>query len=203
MAIEQYGVKTNIIPAGGWRYPQPVEGQEPYWLSASGPEELIASVVQWRINQGLPMGDPGLDVANYILATCPQSRLYGWTQVPDPVVKAKPITPLTERARGWVRMKLQKQVRLAVADEPDKNADKCLKCPQNILRWQSTCSPCNDALTYEGNRLRQRTIYKEDVRLGVCRLHGIYLPAAIFLDRDDHPERDEKAPDFCWIKKAP
>lgn len=201
--LDGYGINLGIVPSGGWHYKQPWQDGfhvigGPGWT----PDLVVLHTTHFRIEQNLPMGDVALDVAEYIRSVSPQNDLRKRVAYDPMKTKARPIRPLVERAREWISFKRFKPVRLlTTTDEPRKRATRCANCAHNIREWHSSCEPCNEKLKHEGINLRQRAKYDMDAKLGVCRLYGMYVPAAIFLDKDELPERLENSPSLCWVQK--
>lgn len=202
MSLEEYGVNTITLPAGGggqWYYEQEWDGEK-IRMTEQSPERLLASIRNFRINQHLPMGEPERDLANYILERCPANRLFGRAAAPDQP-RVRQIKPMAERLREWLSSDRTRPKRLVGQDEALKRAQICAECTQNQLRWESSCVQCNDQVESEGRLMRQKVQAPMDDELGGCRIYGMYLPAATFLDRDELPDRNEKSPSKCWVKR--
>lgn len=203
--LTPYGINTGVVPPGGWHYKQPWgEPGETHDIGGPGytPDILVMEVTRFRIEQNIPMGDPAHDVAEYIRSIAPGNNLRHRSAYDPATTKARPIRPLAERVREWLTIKRMKPVRLHVTtDDPRKCGLRCANCTHNIRNWHSSCVPCNEKIEHEGMNLRQRTSFELDKKLGCCRLYGMFLPAAIFLDMDDHPDRLPNSPSICWVKK--
>lgn len=200
------------MPAGGkgyWYYEQKYgDNQElSNFIQKSSMSDLVDEVIRFRLQEGIRIGnmeDVELEIADYIREKSPINDLWkGRRANPNAQAVTRPITPLIERAQQWARVRLQGQVKLANIDQANARAEVCRKCPQNIRNWHSSCQTCNGELIQRGNLIRRQANYALDKKLGVCRLYGIFNPAAIFLDRDEHPERNvPNTPESCWIGKV-
>lgn len=202
--LAKYGVGTGVMPGGGgWRYEQPLpQGglqRIPPKGCAGTDGALVRQVEMFRVNNGIDVGDVASDVAEYIKVVSPMNnRFPGRRPVNQPEAQPK-FRPGIERIKDWLITASQKAVRLLIEDDADARFTICSKCPHNV-KWQTGCISCGEAVKHRGQNLRQRAAYKHDDQLGACKLHALYLPAAVFLDRDNLPEVNPQAPEFCWLR---
>lgn len=201
--LEDHGVIATLTPIGGWFFQQLYAGEMfriPHAGAAETGEALIAQVIQFRVNVNLPLGDPVYDVAQFTKARSPQNDRYAGRQIGQP--RTEPREPIIKALRDWLEGLAQTKPELCGIDEANERAAICQTCPQNI-KWQlETCGACNEALVEQGLFMRRRVSYAPDVALKACRLHKIYLPTAVFIDRDALPQRHQDAPAGCWVGKA-
>ena len=211
MALTDYGVIVDLKPlGGGWRYVQSVNGQLQVIPASFDPKKrtggavkakvLVEMVRDFRINQGILIGDVEQDVADYIKLVSPPNDLYRTTKgISAP--RTKPAIPIIHELREWVDAKLVEKPMLLTAPEATERAKHCLGCPQNI-KWETGCGSCNEEVKYRGSIMRNLPAYPYDDALRACRLHRVFLPAAVFVDRESLPVRHPDAPVGCWMPIA-
>lgn len=203
--LEDYGVKTVVKPiGGGWRYEFVHNGQlwrVPTTGGANSGAELVEAVRIFRVNLGIEPGDYTSDVADYIRKASPQNDLWkGRAALGVPRIKDK--VPLIQVCREWLDTIQLTNPQLADYDTAVTRAGVCEHCPQNVA-WKVDCGDCNEKVEYKGKILRKRVEFPLDQILRACRLHGLYLQSAIFIDRSALPQRHEHAPEPCWVPKQP
>lgn len=186
---------------GGWEFPQPYNGGT-VPLSGNDAEDLLENVTTFRIENGLPLGEPAREIAEYIKAKSPGNNGGRRAAIQEPVVShLRAIVPMIEHCKVWlVAMLKRKDIVLVREDEANDRAQVCQGCPQNIS-WRTSCGGCNDDIDYKSNTLRQRPRSTLDKKLRACRLHRFPLQSAIFIDRDQLPPRHDNAPELCWVRK--
>jgi hypothetical protein len=203
VALRDFDIIEDVKPiGGGWRYMQAQRDGSFQRIPAQGSAQtawkLVEQVRTYRINEGCPMGDPERDVAEYIKKVSPLNDRFkgkgGVLNKPRP----EPFIPLIQRLREWLDGISPKRPKLEGLTIAGERSEICLKCPQNI-RWKTQCGECNDAIDYLGHTLRARTSYDLDDALHGCRVHGLHLPSAVFIDRDDLPAKMADAPQSCWL----
>lgn len=200
MALEDYGISTGVLPTGGggeWVYKQ--EGLQEL-LRAPDPQKLCQLIMAHRINAGKPVGNVEEDLADFIRKTSPQNdrfRRQSHALIATP--KAKPIQPLIERIKAWLISKQEKKVpKLTDNFTAMQRAEVCATCPQNIP-WETSCGECNSDVRFRGNIVRQNTQFALDKKLRACRKANLYLQAAVMLDQDELPKKQDDYPSNCWL----
>lgn len=211
MNLTERGIITGVKPIGGWRYPQrygdgftTIEpSHAPKGHYASHGDKLVEAVRLFRRTHGLSEGDPALDVAEFIRRASPQNDYYRG-KVPDNIGKPRirEIKPLIESVREWLDNIALRKPRFVSSLEATDRAEVCMRCPQNI-RWQINCGECNTEVDKRGVLVRGEVSFELDSCLNACRLHKLYLQAAVFIDRDYLPDRHPDAPEHCWIPAQP
>lgn len=210
MTLAEYGIIVALKPTGGgWRYPQPFAGklvtivpeQAPVGRYGNFGDKLCAAVRLFRRQQGLPEGDIESDVAEFIRRASPQNDYYRG-KTPENIGKPRlrELKPMIESIREWVDDMSLRKPAIVNPDEAIERAQVCISCPQNI-RWQIKCAPCVAEVVSRGDNLRATMLFDYDDALLACRCHKMYLPAAVFIDRDNLSKRSDKAPENCWLPK--
>lgn len=204
--LEDYGVNVNIFPSGGgWRYEQPLPTggvqRIPVHGSAEDDRDLVKQVALFRVNARIDQGDVAYDVSEYLKEHSREvDRLPKRKNYRPAKKRFRPgHRPLIERIADWLRYKAPRNPRLLLKDEADERMKICAECPHNV-KWKTACLDCVEDVTSRGQNLRQRPGYEHDDKLHACRLHDLYLPSAVFLDRDALPETHSDAPAFCWMR---
>lgn len=201
--LGDYGVIEDLVPVDGWLYLQFYDGRMwriPFEGEAKDGPDLIEQVRQFRINQGIPLGDPVFDVADFTKKRSPANDRFGGREVGKP--RIGPRQPVIQACRDWLNALAQEKPELCGEDEATARAAVCQHCPQNIKWRLDTCGACNDAVAEKGMYLRRRIEFKADAALNACRLHRFYLPTAVFIDRDALPPRHQDAPAACWVGRS-
>lgn len=202
MSLKEYGVNESIMPQEeGWRYEQPFQDgiqRIPPKGCAGTPKKLCELVKWFRVNNGIDQGNIEQDVAEYIKRVSPMNDRFPNRKKKEEPRPAKK-RPYIERIRDWLISIAPKRPVLLIEDDARERADTCIGCRQNV-KWVTGCLPCCENVKSRGQNLRQRPSFELDDSLGACRLHDLYLPAAVFLDIDSLPVRRSDAPPQCWLK---
>ncbi len=205
MALEDYGLKTGVMPVGGWYYIQTNRDggtqRLPYKGCAGTGQALVSLVKDYRIQAHIDLGDAEGDVAEFIKRNSPMNDRFPNKTPKKAKGNIQGFRPLIERILEWLLQVGAKEPRLLIEDEADARAEICLKCPQNV-DWRTGCAPCCEKIVSRAQNLRQRPKYKHDDQLGACRLHDLKISAAVFIDRDDLPPVNPNAPAECWMRSA-
>lgn len=197
MALEDYGLKTGLIPNGGkWVFMQTCrEGS--IEIEGSDADNLVQAVKRFRANAHIDLGDVEADVAAYIKQISPPNDKYPGKPANVPVFRPGS-RPIIERLRDAILVIAPKKPVLLSVEEADERAANCLGCKHNV-KWRSACAPCNEEVDYRLRLLRKRPSYHHDETLNACRLHDLPLAASVFISLDALPKRKEEAPSNCWL----
>ena len=203
MPLKPYGINPDLAPSGaGWWFPQPFsDGIQR--IPASGctgsAEKLCEEVLRFRSREGIPLGDYKAEIAAHMAKVSPLNRIDKRHPLPVPVPeKREESVPLITRVVQWLIEVSSRTPRVVRVDEADERAGVCLKCPHNV-KWRNGCAPQVDSVILRGMALRQRPIYSHDQDLLACRIHSLFLPAAVFVDRDYLPHKTSDTPQPCWL----
>lgn len=202
MALKDYHLIEDLRPVGGaWYYTQVWEGHDvriPFSGSAKSARDLVEQVRDFRIKQGIELGDIEFDVATFVKRYSPQNDRFKGRNIGQP--KIREIEPMIYQLRAWVNSIAEQKPRLIIRQEAMERADICAKCPLNI-KWETKCGDCNDEVNFASQCVRKIPSTAMDGVLKACRAHKIHLLSAVFLDQDFLPKRSESAPDTCWLPK--
>lgn len=208
MALRDYGINENFAPARPhcWSFMQEFASGDvriPADGSAEGPDELIRLVRDFRVANRIPMGDVEREIAVHIKKVSPESDRFRGKFSVDHINPPKPpekTEPLIQQIGTWLYDVGRKEPKTIGAIEIKERAAICKDCRHNV-RWRTSCEPCNKEVEARGRGVRARSSHEEADQLRACRIHGLHLPTAVFLDRDYLPRRDQKAPETCWLPK--
>jgi hypothetical protein len=208
MALKEHGIIEGVIPSeGGWHYDQPFRGSTqriPPRGCAGSARRLVELVKDFRIRNHVDVGNYERDIADAVRARSPLNDRFPGRRPANEPERIK-LRPLIERLRDRLVEASQRNPTLLIIDDALQRASVCATCPQNV-KWVTGCVPCCDDVISRGQNLRQRPSVPElneddeQPKVRACRLHNFYLPAFIFIDRDELGPSDAKAPEFCWMK---
>lgn len=198
MSLEDYGLKTGLIPNGGkWAYLQSFKNGS-ITIEAGDADALVSAVKLFRANAHIDLGNVEADIAAYIKTISPPNNKYPGKEY-NPAVARPGSRPIIERLRDTILVIAPRKPVLLNIQEADERAAACLSCRHNV-QWRSGCAPCNEEVDYRLRTLRKRASYHHDETLNACRLHDLPLAAAVFIERSDLPPAKDEAPANCWLK---
>lgn len=202
MPLTKYRVNQSLVPSGeGWWFPQPFgKGIQriPVKGCAGSPKALCEAVLLFRSQHGILLGNYEAEIATHMLRVSPQNILGNAPFVPYEA-PVEPVPPLINRVAAWLSHVSNQQPRLIHIDEAKERAEICLKCKAHC-EWRTKGHDTMEAtIGYRGATVRQCSSHPLDSKLKACRLHDLYLPAAVFVDRDNLPKKLETTPENCWL----
>jgi len=206
-SLKDFDIIEDLKPiGGGWRYMQVQRDGSLQRIPATGSAQtgraLVEQVRTYRINEGLAMGDPVRDVADYIRRVSPNNDRFRGKGAAYGQPREEGFVPLIQRLREWIDSLGPKKPMLLTKHEATERAQKCVGCPQNV-KWKTNCGECVQAIEYLGSCIRGTCTYELDDALLGCRLHNLHLPTAVFIDRDFLPAKHSNAPAACWLPDQP
>ena len=193
--------KKSIIPPGGYHYVEQHNGIK-VELRGNDVEHLAEVILRFRLNNGIPTGNPLQDVTDFICGQwphfCAESEA---AHLPPKNVHAK--RHISTRASEWLaRLWRLGTKNSAKQQTAEARAAICAACPQNIDYRPGGCGSCIDSLERLAFVwLRQRAT-PFDASLGACRVTGQLNKLAVHAG--DLPPLDEvqtaALPTKCWRK---
>lgn len=157
-------------------------------------KEVVQKVVDYRINNNIPLGDPEQEVLYYYALH--------WPYMVEPV-EPKRIPAASSRFGGW-----SKWIRKSWINPPKKiittkeavgRWEVCATCPHNKrFDWKETNETA--ALTQRAFLLRRGIDAPKD--LGYCDLHMADLSVLTFLETPEsfsEKSKDKEQPPKCWV----
>lgn len=187
----------KVMPTG-WHY---MQGR--FRINAEGHEELIQNVIEWRVQNGTPVGDVESDVESYICSHFPDQCHPEFRGIKKTIMQIPPKANnrFIDKLTQWgLSIKNLKESQDLVTDaEANRRGESCINCIHNVS-WENQCKPC------VANGLRLFTLIRKNRdsahwrKLSACNLFNHCNRTAIFLNKDLIPMNDA-APDHCWIRK--
>lgn len=192
-----HGVFT--VPSGGWNFPS--DGRvnstvEPHYEPTY--ELLTKWLADYRIANGLPLGDPAQDVMTHHRKTNPAN-------LPHITPTISPPKNFRERVTQWLanRFNDTRSGALVYVDEDlaKERAAICAGCPQN-QNWKIGCPPCVDNAERQILMITKGHVMEHNLQ--ACAIAGHPNEAAVLLDEKHLKHRTnykEELPEFCWMKR--
>lgn len=192
-------LNQGTIPPGGFHYPitNGVILKSPTYAA------LIKDMIEWRTQNGYPMGNPEKDVDTYFCRTWPHFC------VPEDHEKAGDgRTGMLKLVNGWAARTLRDQPfgGYKLVDQPtaESRCQTCINCPFN-KPWRSDCGACmksTDAILVRIRQLRKITL--DDNLIG-CSINGLDNRTAIHMSAKDlglSKNELSRLPQNCWIQHS-
>jgi len=195
-------IETSIILPGGWHYKDKAGYRIPLRGELPGAKEVIAAIMQHRLENNIEVGDPQADLENYVCTNFPQWCRRGATQPPiniNPVQGRNVDVVIT-----WANALYTTVGRLQLVPqrEAEARAQVCEACPAQMM-WENDCPPCVTSAQRLLSILRQG----RDTQPGLSStLHGCALykwdnRTACHVDKVHLNTQEVGAPPPCWARK--
>lgn len=186
--------KENIIPPGGFHF---MEGE--HRIESHSYQALADAVLQYRVNNKLPVGNPLREVFDYVCNNHP----HFCTKPTLPIQGSKPT--LASRVTTWIAHLYQSSRSLdiehAFVEQPeaDRRAAICAKCPLNE-DWRQGCGSCRESAKQIGFTFRAGRKSKDEGALMACSVIGQENATAVWLKGPPSlsPETHKQLPEHCW-----
>jgi hypothetical protein len=194
--------KTSVVPPGGFHYIEKHDGVE-IRIESHSFDAVVEAVLRYRVNNGLPPGNPQADVYGYVCGQwphfCTESGGYNM------IVGRRPSgnEPLSRRIVHWMTLLWRMGAGNEAAPETAKQrAAICAECPFNSDFRAGGCGSCIDGIERLGfTWLRQRSTPSDKLLKG-CRITGQYNLCAVQAQVQPplQPGEWEQLPAVCWRK---
>jgi len=187
----------SVVPAEAYIYqdknmPRPIE--------ATDEVSLAQALRDYRIANGIPVGDPATDVAVSIASRLPQ-----YHEPPPHAVSIINPKTLRDRVTSWLSERFAGAhagaLQLVSDEEANRRAEICARCPRN-QEWRHGCPPCVNnnerivLLMTQGQFTGFRQV------LNACEVFGHELNSAVKLDKKHlNDSGKEEAPPQCWMRE--
>ena len=206
-------VKTRIIQGmvmpEGWHYIQfnPHIGATQR-IESHSCVDLIQAIVDFRMTNQIPIGDPLADLEAYVCQTFPSfchSIPGAIVSVQVSVSSERSSTPqsFVDRVVDWMEHQLNdvSPAILVLEHTALERAAICEKCPKN-LNWKTACSTCNGNVDRLATLIRQGNRLVRDMKLKACAVTGQENRTAVWLKEDRlDSTNDTNAPAECWLRR--
>lgn len=165
---------------------------------------LVQEIIKWRTQNGIPVGEPEVDIDNYYCSRWPNYCQV--TQNEEKVIQKN--INLSKQVNAWAAITMRETPMggYALVDQnvAVNRCKICISCPFNRA-WKSDCSTCTKATDTILIRLRQlRKIMLDESLLG-CAINGFDNKTAVHLPLSALNLTEEKLqsiPQNCWIKQS-
>lgn len=194
-------VREGIVPPGGWHYPEnntKIHSQDGTYRG------LIKAVLEHRLANQIPAGDPETDVRNYICRTFP--NMCQTPNQPQPQVAVAPpatapnvskLQQLIDDLLTWGNVTARNVGQLELPEEAKRRADICERCEFNV-KWEHGCSACVGNANRLFNLMRQMKNVPRHKKLYACGINRHCNKTSVWLN-NKHMQRRPGTPDKCWI----
>ena len=193
----------SVVPPDGFTFIEP-NGSVIQSLSKEG---LYLAVAQYRLDNGIPPGDPVTEVDASIEES--KRRATGmWPEFP-PHQQFSDRIPKTirERVTTWAANRFQKAqeaISYVQSFEAEERAEICEQCPQNQPWKVGNCSPCIDntdrvlLMLSRGQRTSNADTLKGCMVFGHENKTAVWLPEELLKHRSTNLD---EAPKECWLRQ--
>lgn len=188
-----------------WRYPVATG----VMLRASGKEQLIETIFEYRLRNNIAIGDIERDLSDWYCRQFPnfchpEPRDY------DPNAASVSTEPMLNKVSRWASILAHRMPRggfeLVPKAEAETRADICAACPKQQAGWRGGCGGCSSTTLQLLQGLKKMRSTPRDGNLGACSVAGWENSTAVWqpLDALEITEEQRAAmPDFCWRKAVP
>jgi hypothetical protein len=203
--VPEFGIITSVVMAGGWHYPQVIEGGQTHRITAFSFEQLLADMLEFRQRhpelvggaQNANIDAVRRDLKTYICAhfrqNCADAHSAPSKAVGIGVTNYQ--TPI-DRSANWLAKVAATHLEFVDTGLANHRAVICAQCPQNI-RWATPCAPCNDNIQIRVQNLKGNFRTQYDRSLLMCRSFGHVNEVAVWL-KDTHSTSEHTPPINCW-----
>lgn len=183
-----------------WHYPQTLPDDSIHIVPGVTYEALVKNVMQYRIDNDLPLGDPPQDVKNYT----DNKRIHARTTKPIPKTKPPKIRSGLDKVRLWHKLAKNTPFKPVQPATATARSNVCLECPMNVpVASVTSCGPCITKLKRDATILTQNKPNPKG--LAICRNLWQDNRVAAWIP-EEQLERSKQlvnaeTPDFCWVAK--
>lgn len=164
-------------------------------------EELVRNIFEYRMRNGLAIGDIEADVDAYYCAKWP-----GFCNDSEPGTGKPPRDVMLNRVTTWVAGAAQQMPRggyeMTAADEAERRAAICTQCRKNTA-WKVGCAGCSSVTSQLILAVKKNRKTSRDGSLMACEVGSWENGAAAHLPVTALPLHEAlraELPDECWRK---
>ncbi len=177
-------------------------------INANDKDKLIGLVFEYRLRNGIEVGDVEADIDSYYCRTWPSfcTNVNGTAGA-----QPKSGEPMLNRVTRWAASAIHQNhmpkggYPLSTVAEADRRAEICVNCPKNVA-WRGGCGSCSSSTLAVLQQLKQLKKTRFDGSLRACQVAGFELTTAVWLPYSATPiTTDQRAamPEACWRKPLP
>jgi hypothetical protein len=192
--------KGRILPSG-WHYKDPSGYRIPLKGELPNPQEVIAALMEYRLENNIEVGSPEGDLEEYVCSTFPTwCRREAGTPQPIQTVPGRRNVDLVI---GWANHLYVHVGRLQLIPqkEAEERANICKNCPMQ-MEWSRDCPPCVTSAQRLLSILRQGkdTAVAQNGEVRGCQVYGWDNRTACHIDKQHLPPPNPNAPPACWMR---
>lgn len=191
-------IEGMVMPTG-WHFMQ--DGQTR--IDAATFKDLAQAVLEWRLQNRVPVGNVALDVERFICSKYPaQCHPEGFVQMRPRQGQPHAPTNPSKRSDALTKWALEMQKKPGIADQvPEQEANAramtCIACKQNIS-WPRSCARCHDEVERLLTMLRGGRDVTHWRKLNICSATEQDCRSIVWLKKD--LLRRDRVPSNCWLK---
>lgn len=195
-------VNESMILPGGWHYKDPSGYRIPHTSELANPELVIKGILDYRLENRIPVGNPERDFEDYVCSNFPNWCLTSQaTPAPNPN-QPRDEVKFVDRIAAWANSLYDQAGRLSLVPMRDAQArsEICRRCPMN-QNWENDCPRCVENARRLTIIIRQGRDVPNERGLMGCACHVFDVRTAIHLERAHLPATSEQAPEECWMRQ--
>jgi hypothetical protein len=189
----QTDIKTGVVPPNGWRIE--VHGVE---FKSYGYEELQDMLIKYRSQNLLPIGDPAMEIRNFICNQYPQ-QCGESRAATQPTYQQAPQKRLIDKIMEWCQEVYQTDRAMVTDMDAVNRASFCHTCPMQV-EWESQCPKCVQDVRRMTMILRNNKDTPFGQQCKSCRVYEFDTRTSVWL-KDNKKEALATAPPRCFIGK--
>jgi hypothetical protein len=183
-------LKESIIPPGGWKYT--TNGVE---FHEGAPDKLVDSIVKYRSQNRIPIGDPLREIEEYFCTKFP-SQCHGATAVNTKQPKKN--VRFIDKVLAWAQWIYSTDTETVDDITANNRSSICHACECQV-EWQNDCPKCINDVKRILIILRKG---KEPITHGLkgCRAWEFDSKTACFMKKQPTTPTNT-VPARCWVNK--
>lgn len=200
-------ILEDMVLPGGWHYRSPEGYRIPFSSELPNSKTVIDAILHYRLENGLPAGDPEGDMETYVCNNFPNwcrgAADRSNTFMNDTPASSKP-GPLrfVDVIALWANSLYGNAGKLGLIPlrEAEQRAEICKSCPQNQV-WENSCPSCVQSAQRLLTIIRQGKDVQQLADLHGCKCYGFDTRTAVHLERAHLPlEISPLSPGLCWLR---
>jgi hypothetical protein len=197
-------VIESVVMPGGWHKPEKDRlGRDmPQPIRADTYQKLIEAVIQFRVDNVIPIGDVRRDVNDYICSNFPHMCHPVTGAVVQVSIDHHPTgtKTLTDNMIQWLDGAItnHSSEHLEMSLEAQRRAEICIKCRFNT-QWNSSCGSCLEAVNRMSSIIRMGNDTPRGHKLKACQILQHENRSAVWLRRE-RINQSLDLPAHCWAK---
>ena len=205
MGMAKTRIVQGMVMPKGWHYMQKLSMGREQRIDSHTCEALVQAIVDFRLTNQIPIGDPLVDLEAYVCTNFPHMCHSVAGALVSVQVSVSPTRSAPQQYVDYVVGWLEGQVRdlspqaLVLESEAQRRGVICERCPMNVP-WKTSCGSCNDNVDRLATIIRQGHRLVRDAKLKSCKILHQENRTAVWLNES----RLTSSPDLpgnCWLRK--